>query len=524
MKRFLKSFIACVLVCVTTVNVTAFALKAHSDIYVFDIGSTFLYENANWGYSEGLLNIQSASNSYKYGYVDTNGKTVIDFSYDEAEPFSEGYAVVCRYVNGSPKYGYIDKTGKLVVPYIYDYAMGFSEGYAAVGKYSTEKYITCGFINTSGTEVVPLQYVNADFFSNGLARVSKDSDNDGYPEFGYINTSGDIVIPITYTDASHYNDSGYTAVAVTFNDSATQKWGYIDKNGTQLTQFLYDFAGDFEEGYAAIGIYSSVYDYYAPKFGFLNTSGRETISPSYSYAYEFSNGLSLVSNGSKYGYINNMGSLKISYNYNDATSFSEGLAAVCVNSKWGYINDQGQAVTEFIYDKASKFSEGFATVVYSGKTMVISNPTVATEEPEELTVSATNSNIFVNGQLIAFEAYTINGYNYFKLRDLAAVSNGTKKQFEVTWNSSAKSIELLSKTAYTTVGGELGAGDMKDKIAVLNTSPLYINGKAESIMAYTINGNNYFKLRDICQVFDIGVTWNGATNSIGIDHDISYTD
>ena len=38
-----------------------------------------------------------------------------------------------------------------------------------------------------------------------------------------------------------------------------------------------------------------------------------------------------------------------------------------------------------------------------------------------------------------------------------------------------------------------------------------------------ISGNNYFKLRDIGQMFDFGVDWDSARNTIVIDTGKGYT-
>lgn len=46
---------------------------------------------------------------------------------------------------------------------------------------------------------------------------------------------------------------------------------------------------------------------------------------------------------------------------------------------------------------------------------------------------------------------------------------------------------------------------------------LYKDGVKVSLTAYTINGNNYFKLRDVAQAFDIGVEWDGVNKIIYID-------
>ncbi len=134
----------------------------------------------------------------------------------------------------------------------------------------------------------------------------------------------------------------------------------------------------------------------------------------------------------------------------------------------------------------------------------------------------TASKVIVNGNVISFDAYTIENSNYFKLRDLAKVVSGSGKQFEVTWDGSKNAINLVSSRAYTVVGGELNKGDGLAKSATLSTSKIYKDGSAVNLTAYTINSNNFFKLRDVAQLFDIGVTWDAASSTVGIDTSISY--
>lgn len=136
----------------------------------------------------------------------------------------------------------------------------------------------------------------------------------------------------------------------------------------------------------------------------------------------------------------------------------------------------------------------------------------------------TASKVLVNGSNTSFDAYYINGNNYFKLRDLAKVVSGTEKQFEVEWNTEKKAINLRSNRPYTAVGGEMAKGDGKSKNASLNTSKIYRDGNEVNLTAYNINGNNYFKLRDIASAFNIGITWDAKSNTVGIDTSQSYTE
>lgn len=133
------------------------------------------------------------------------------------------------------------------------------------------------------------------------------------------------------------------------------------------------------------------------------------------------------------------------------------------------------------------------------------------------------SKTMLNNKEVFCEAYNINNNNYFKLRDLAKMLSGSKKQFEVSWNDKAKSIELLSNKPYTVVGQEMIKGDGKTKNAIVNKSKIYIDGIEEAMTAYTINGNNYFKLRDIGEAFNIGIDWDSSTDTILINTNKEYT-
>lgn len=164
-----------------------------------------------------------------------------------------------------------------------------------------------------------------------------------------------------------------------------------------------------------------------------------------------------------------------------------------------------------------------ADVVTTSFTKVLDN--VAIEEPVlpniiiEKTALTTTSTVLVNGDEVAFDAYNIDGSNYFKLRDIAAVLSGTASQFDVSWDNEKSTINLISNSAYTFSGGELVIGDGVNKISIENISPIYLNGNEVFLDAYTIDGNNYFKLRDLGATFDFEVDWDGNTNCITIISD-----
>lgn len=141
-------------------------------------------------------------------------------------------------------------------------------------------------------------------------------------------------------------------------------------------------------------------------------------------------------------------------------------------------------------------------------------------KPASVTAAPTASKVLVNGKETAFDAYTINGNNYFKIRDIASVLNGTGKQFDVIWDKNLNAVSMTSNHSYTAVGGEMAKGDSASKTATVNTAKVYMDGKEISLTAYTINGNNYVKLRDLGQLINFGVRWE---NAVVIDTNTGYT-
>ena len=140
-----------------------------------------------------------------------------------------------------------------------------------------------------------------------------------------------------------------------------------------------------------------------------------------------------------------------------------------------------------------------------------------------VTATATSSPVLVNGSNVKFEAYNIAGNNYFKLRDLAKAISGTDRQFEVGYDSGKNAITLTTGKTYTSVGGELTVSSKTASVtAQISTASLYLNGTEISVKAYNINGNNYFKLRDVAEAIDFGVGFDTKTNTISIDTKAGY--
>lgn len=150
------------------------------------------------------------------------------------------------------------------------------------------------------------------------------------------------------------------------------------------------------------------------------------------------------------------------------------------------------------------------SVLFLVLTLLISKTVFAAE-----TAVKTSSKVIVDGVEKFFDAYNINDSNYFKLRDIAFVLNGTSKEFGVNWDGNKNAINLTSKTPYTITGGEMILRKGKSpELANLSTSKIYLDDNEINLTAYNIRGNNYFKLRDLGDSLDFKVDWDGNNKTI----------
>lgn len=152
-----------------------------------------------------------------------------------------------------------------------------------------------------------------------------------------------------------------------------------------------------------------------------------------------------------------------------------------------------------------------------GKAVNLSNGDPEPEQPTEPTPSPavpapaapTNDTLTCNGTLQSPTVYKINGSNYFKIRDLAAILNGTEKQFSVGYDAALSSVTATTGQGYEKQPGDLaGAPAGGQKTGDPSNDAIYINGEKITAEVYKIDGSNYFKLRDLGKALDFYVGWS----------------
>lgn len=133
-----------------------------------------------------------------------------------------------------------------------------------------------------------------------------------------------------------------------------------------------------------------------------------------------------------------------------------------------------------------------------------------------LDAAPSNLHITVDGQPTAIESFNIGGSSYVKLRDIATLLNDTSKQFSVSYDSQKQEVLLQSGLRYSPVGGELQAPSAAYKWAQPSPSSVRLDGKSIHPLAYSIGGNNFFRLRDLGSALGFSVDWDASTNTIGV--------
>ncbi len=130
-------------------------------------------------------------------------------------------------------------------------------------------------------------------------------------------------------------------------------------------------------------------------------------------------------------------------------------------------------------------------------------------------IQRSRQNLVVDGKNVACDKYNIDGSNYFKLRDLAQLLNGTGSQFDVGWDADRQLVSVSTGKEYTTPNGtELQVGEDKSATAVLSAQTIMIDGTVRrDLTVYNIGGSNFFKLREMGDALGFDVDYDKSTDT-----------
>ena len=157
-----------------------------------------------------------------YSYIDSNGELATSKTFEAAQPFIDGLAIV---MNGD-KLGVIDTNFDLVIDYIYD----------NLRNVDTDRFMAwikgSGWIllDYKGNLIAELPFSPFWDFSEGLAPVSISWGSHG----AYIDRDGNVLLDSRFSRTTHFYD-GLACV----EDMETGKWGVIDREGNYVLEPIY---------------------------------------------------------------------------------------------------------------------------------------------------------------------------------------------------------------------------------------------------------------------------------------------
>jgi hypothetical protein len=168
-------------------------------------------------------------------------------------------------------------------------------------------------------------------------------------KYGYVDGDGEISIPLQYDTALEFAEG--LAVVWRTNGNVHE---IIDMEGDVQGEFLK--AGTFSHFSEGLVDFFESEDGATPDGdeGYLDARGRVVISPRFSTAGPFADGLALVEIDDKWGVISPQGDWVIEPRFDSLRPFgkSEATTPFEQDEQWGFINRDGEVVLEPRYREA----------------------------------------------------------------------------------------------------------------------------------------------------------------------------
>lgn len=121
-----------------------------------------------------------------------------------------------------------------------------------------------------------------------------------------------------------------------------------------------------------------------------------------------------------------------------------------------------------------------------------------------------------------------NPTNYVKARDLALALNGTRAQFNVGWNQTAKVVDLAAGVPYSPNGSEDSTPFSGERSYTVPANPTNVGGIPSDLQAIVLTDDaggayTYYQLRDLGKKLGFNVGWS-VDKGVFIESDHPYSD
>lgn len=471
-----------------------------------------------------------AKKNGKYGYIDASGKTMIDFKYDYAEDFSNGFAVVAEKRGNILWYGLVNKKGTMVFQMNHDEIINLDDKALVVSAGGFYSYYNLSGKRISGNKF----YKYGSKFTKGYSVVGE-KNRKNEMKYGLINQYGVQIIPSKYDGIFPFDRKFAVFMKREGKDA---KYGLVDFNGNEVLAPNYDFIGTFDDNFCPIGR--------GNQFGYIDFNAKLACDFKYDKARNFKNNMAAVKKNGKWGYLNIAMKEAVSLQFDSVKDFEAGLAIVQQNNKYGIINTSGKWVVKNIYDDVTRVAgerfigkraghydliskdgslvlKDYEYINDSGLNYIVKKNNrygiIASEKPKlkKPLVSLSNFKMRVDGKLKSASAYLIDGSSYIRIRDVAQLLKESKSKFDVEYQAHLGRVFVHKKSKYQ--GGESPSLQLPNANMALkkSTSLLYVDGVAFDLDSYFINGNNFYKLRDLGILIGFKVDWDAGNQVILVE-------
>ncbi|MFR9301929.1 MAG: hypothetical protein ACLVKW_02575 [Fenollaria massiliensis] len=151
---------------------------------------------------------------------------------------------------------------------------------------------------------------------------------------------------------------------------------------------------------------------------------------------------------------------------------------------------------------------------------------IPTAFAESKTVDAVKNTkkVTLDGEEVKVGAYDVEGFNYLKLRDVAAILNAKKCQFSVGYDEPTKLISVELAKGYEKVEGDLAEIKDEKAKAIVSVKKILVNGEEKEIKTALINEYNYMQLRDLASLVGLDVKYDKVNKVIMLKSDAEAKD
>lgn len=229
------------------------------------------------------------SNDGLYGFMDATGTRVIPPTYETADDFVNGVAIVSK----DNKYGLIDTNGTILVAPEFEFLYSLGDDLYKV----KDAGGNTGVIDRHGQVVIERAYDDVFHLQKNYLMVEKDYLS------GCFNLSGKLLYPAISPLQLFFIEGK----SIVYNETTC---GMIDSTGAYIVKAEYDSIGYFYNGYTTMtknGVY-----------GAIDSTGKVIIEAKYTTLQPFMNGFAVFRHKGKFGYVNLQGEEIIPAQFDDA--------------------------------------------------------------------------------------------------------------------------------------------------------------------------------------------------------------